>query len=62
MSLGFTIQYMVLLIKEGAETLWWFYVVASVFGFLIANLLIYLDKCKLHIVFITLGAVLVLLS
>lgn len=62
MSFGFTIQYMVLLIKVGAESLWWFYVVAAVLGFLIANLLIYLDKSKLHTVFIGLGAVLIVLS
>jgi hypothetical protein len=48
MSLGFTIQYMVLLIKVGTESLWWFYVVAAVLGFLIANLLIYLDKSRLQ--------------
>ena len=62
MSLGFTIQYMVLLIKVGAESFWWFYVVAAVLGFLIANLLIYLDKSKLHTVFIVLGALLIVLS
>ena len=56
MSLGFTIQYMVLLIKVGAESLWWCYVVAAVLGFLLANLLIYLDKGKLHTVLIGLGA------
>jgi hypothetical protein len=47
---------MVLLIKVGAESLWWFYVAAAVLGFLFANLLIYLDKSKLHTVFIVLGA------
>ncbi|MEH7084598.1 hypothetical protein V7139_17930 [Neobacillus drentensis] len=62
LSLGFTIQYMVLLIKVGAEYLWWFYVVAAILGFLIANLLIYLDKSKLHTVIIGLGAVLIVLS
>ncbi|MFJ5760768.1 hypothetical protein ACIQAA_17010 [Neobacillus sp. NPDC093182] len=62
MSLGFTIQYMVLLVKVGAESLWWCYVVAAVLGFLLANLLIYLDKGKIHIVFIGLGTVLIVLS
>jgi hypothetical protein len=62
LSLGFTIQYMVLLIKVGAESLWWFYVAAAVLGFLIANLLIYLDKGKLYPVFIGLGTVLIVLS
>lgn len=62
MSLGFTIQYMVLLVKVGAESLWWFYVIAAVLGFLIANFLIYLDKSKLHPVFIGLGAMLIVLS
>ena len=62
LSLGFTIQYMVLLIKVGAESLWWFYVLASVLGFLIANLLIYLKKSKLHTVFIGLGVLLIVLS
>jgi hypothetical protein len=62
MSLGFTIQYMVLLIKVGAESFWWVYVVAAVLGFLIANLLIYLDKSKLHTVLIALGTVLIVLS
>jgi hypothetical protein len=38
MSLGFTIQYIVLLIKVGAESFWWVYVVAAVLDFLIANL------------------------
>jgi hypothetical protein len=62
MSLGFTIQYMVLLIKVGSESLWWVYVVAAVLGFLIANLFIYLDKGKLHTVLIGLGTVLIVLS
>jgi hypothetical protein len=62
MSLGFTIQYMVLLIKVGAESFWWVYVVAAVLGFLIANLLIYLDKSKLHTGLIALGTVLIVLS
>lgn len=62
MSLGFTIQYMVLLIKVGAEFLWWFYVVVAVIGFLIANLLIYFDKGNLHPVFVGLGVVLIVLS
>jgi hypothetical protein len=62
MSLGFTIQYMVLLIKVDADSLWWVYVAAAVLGFLIANLLIYLDKSKLHTVLFGLGAVLFVLS
>ncbi|MFC4798343.1 hypothetical protein ACFPA1_03060 [Neobacillus sp. GCM10023253] len=62
MSLGFTIQYMVLLVKVGAESLWWFYVAAAVLGFLIANLLIYLDKSKLHPILFGLGAVIIVLS
>jgi hypothetical protein len=62
MSLGFTIQYMVLLVKVGAESLWWIYVVAAVLGFLLANLLIYLDKGKLHTVLIGLGTLLIVLS
>lgn len=62
LSLGFTIQYMVLLVKVGAESLWWFYVVAAVLGFLIANLLIYFDKSKLHTVLVGLGTVLIVLS
>jgi hypothetical protein len=62
LSLGFTIQYMVLLIKVGAESLWWAYVVAAVLGFLLTNLLIYLDKNKLHTVLFGLGAVLIVLS
>ncbi|MEH7119319.1 hypothetical protein V7128_18165 [Neobacillus vireti] len=61
MSLGFTIQYMVLLIKIGAESLWWFYVVVAVLGFLIANLLIYLDKTNLQPIIMVLGAVLIVL-
>mgnify|MGYP003574959478 CR=1 FL=1 len=62
LSLGFTIQYMVLLIKIGADTFWWVYVVAAVIGFLIANLLIYLEKNKLHTVLTGLGTVLIVLS
>lgn len=62
LSLGFTIQYMVLFIKVGAETLWWFYVIAAVIGFLLANIIIYWDKSKLHSVFFGLGAVLIILS
>jgi len=62
MCLGFTIQYMVLLIKVGADSLWWVYAVAAILGFLIANLLIYLDKSKLHPVLFGLGAVLFVLS
>lgn len=62
LSLGFTVQYMVLLVKVGAESLWWFYVVAAVLGFLLANLLVYLHKGKLHSVFGGLGTLLIVLS
>ncbi|MDR7076112.1 hypothetical protein J2Y03_001115 [Neobacillus niacini] len=62
MGLGFTIQYMVLLVKVGAESFWWFYVIAAVLGFLIANFLIYLDKSKLRTVLIGLGTLLIVLS
>jgi peptidoglycan/LPS O-acetylase OafA/YrhL len=62
LSLGFTIQYMVLLVKVGAESLWWVYVVAAVLGFLLVNLLVYFDKGKLHTVFWGLGTLLIVLS
>lgn len=62
LSLGFTIQYMVLLVKVGAESLWWVYVAAAVLGFLIANLLIYLDKSKLRPILFGLGTLLIVLS
>lgn len=61
MSMGFTIQYMVLLIKVNAEFLWWSYVVATVIGFIIANVWIYFDRSKLHPVLIGLGGLLVIL-
>jgi hypothetical protein len=60
--LGFTIQYMVLFIKVGAESLWWVYVAAAVLGFLLANLLIYLDKSKLRLILFGLGTLLIVLS
>jgi hypothetical protein len=62
LSLGFTIQYMVLLVKVGAYFLWWFYVVAAIIGFIIANLLIYLNKGRLHPVLFGMGTVLIILS
>jgi hypothetical protein len=62
LSMSFTIQYMVFLIKVDAEFSGWLYIVVAAIGFILVNVLIYLNKTKIHSWLVRLGLVLVTLS
>lgn len=62
LSMSFTIQFMVFLIKVDAEFSGWLYIVVAALGFTLVNGLIYLDKTKIHSLLVRLGLVLVILS
>jgi hypothetical protein len=62
LSMSFTIQYMVFLIKVDAELLGWLYIMVAAFGFVLVNVIIHLNKTKIHSWLIRLGLVLVILS
>ncbi|MGI8386931.1 hypothetical protein [Robertmurraya sp. P23] len=62
LSMSFTIQYMVFLIKVDAEFSGWLYIVVTTIGFILVNIFIYLDKTKIHSWLFGLGLVLVSLS
>lgn len=62
LSMSFTIQYIVFLIKVDGELLGWMYLAVALLGFTLIHLFIYYDKSKVHSWLVRLGLLLVIFS